>query len=90
MARGVPVIAGRCSVFPEVLGDAALLVDGESETEVAHALQQVANESALRRRLVARGFERASGLSWRGCAAATAAVYRRVMGTEERGPLGQA
>ncbi|HME70964.1 MAG TPA: glycosyltransferase family 1 protein, partial [Myxococcota bacterium] len=84
MARGVPVVAGRCSVFPEVLGDAALLVDVESETEVAHALEQIASDEALRRRLVERGRERASAFTWERCAAATAAIYRRVTRTQQR------
>jgi glycosyltransferase involved in cell wall biosynthesis len=78
MARGVPVIAGRCSVFPEVLGDAALLVDVESETEVAHALEQIASDGTIRRRLVEQGRERASAFTWERCAASTAAIYRQV------------
>ena len=80
MARGVPVVAGRCSVFPEVLGDAALSVDVESEAEVTHALTQIATDPAIRRRLMERGRERASAFSWERCAVATAAIYRRVAG----------
>ena len=81
MIRGVPVVAGRCSVFPEVLGDAALLVDVESEVEVAHALEQIASDGAIRRRLVEQGRERASAFTWERCAASTAAIYRRVSQT---------
>jgi len=78
MVRGIPVVAGRCSVFPGVLGDAALLVDVDSEAEVVRALEQVAKDSAIRRRLVERGRERASALTWERCAAKTVAIYRRV------------
>jgi glycosyltransferase involved in cell wall biosynthesis len=78
MARGVPVLAGRCSVFPEVLDGAALLVDVESESEVVRALQEIAGDGALRRRLAQQGRERASGFTWERCAASTAAIYRRV------------
>jgi glycosyltransferase involved in cell wall biosynthesis len=81
MARGVPVVAGRCSVFPEVLGDAALLVDVESDTEVARALLQIVRDTAIRRRLVERGRERASAFTWERCAVATAAIYRRLTKT---------
>jgi len=81
MIRGVPVVAGRCSVFPEVLGDAALLVDVELEVEVAHALEQIASDGAIRRRLVEQGRERASAFTWERCAASTAAIYRRVSQT---------
>lgn len=78
MIRGIPVVAGRCSVFPEVLGDAALLVDVESEAQVAHALEQIASDGAIRRRLVEQGRERACALTWERCAASTASIYRRV------------
>jgi glycosyltransferase involved in cell wall biosynthesis len=80
MARGVPVVAGRCTVFPEVLGDAALLIDLESETSVALALEKVAGDPALRQRLAERGRERALTFTWERCAQATAAIYRRVAG----------
>ena len=83
MARGVPVVAGRCSVFPEVLGDAALLIDAESEAEVARALGKIVEDRALRLRLAERGRERASSFTWERCAAATAAIYRRVAGSRQ-------
>ena len=38
MAAGIPVIAGNRSALPEVCGDAAVLVDPESEEELASAL----------------------------------------------------
>ncbi len=78
MARGVPVVASRCSVLPEVLGDAALLVDPDAQGAAAAALRRVLDDEPLRGRLALAGRNRAASYTWERCAAATAAVYRSV------------
>lgn len=55
MARGTPVIAGQTSAIPEVLGDAAVLVDPLDVDDIAGALVQVAASASLRAQLVSRG-----------------------------------
>lgn len=57
MACGTPVVASRLSSFPEVAGDAALLVEAEEE-EVTQALLDLDQDEALRRRLIDRGKRR--------------------------------
>lgn len=57
MACGTPVVASRLSSFPEVAGDAVLLVEAEEE-EVAQALLDLDQNEALRRRLIDRGKRR--------------------------------
>ena len=58
MAVGTPVIAGRTSAIPEVLGDAALLVDPFDVDAIADALLRLAGSEALRADLAARGYTR--------------------------------
>jgi len=59
MACGTPVLAANRTSLPEVLGDAALLVDPEREDDVAAGLAQLLDNADLRAQLRARGLRRA-------------------------------
>jgi len=80
MASGTPVVAARTSAVVEVAGDAALLVDPRDAAGLAAALRRLLHDQALHAQLVAAGRRRASVFSWQRTAAATLAVYRRVVG----------
>lgn len=77
MACGAPVVAANNSSIPEVAGDAALLVDAESPTSIARAMERVLSDAALRDELVVRGLQRAASFSWQRCARETVAVYQK-------------
>ena len=64
MAAGVPVITSNVSSLPEVVGDAALLVDPMDAGAIADAMARVLNDQALRARLIARGYDRITCFSW--------------------------
>jgi glycosyltransferase involved in cell wall biosynthesis len=64
MACGTPVLASNTTCFPEILGDAALLVNPDSSDEVSHGISQICNDSKLRANLIEKGFIRASGYRW--------------------------
>jgi len=78
MASGIPIVAMRASSVPEVVGDAALLVEGADVRTWAGAVRQVLGSAALRAELVRRGLARAATFSWTRCAEQTIAVYRAV------------
>jgi glycosyltransferase involved in cell wall biosynthesis len=78
MARGVPVITSDCSALPEVAGDAALLVDPRSSSDLAEALTRLASGFALRQELAARGLTRAQSYAWSRAVTATYSVYREL------------
>jgi glycosyltransferase involved in cell wall biosynthesis len=80
MQSGCPVIASNASSIPEVVGDAALLVDSRSEAQIADAMCRVATEPECARALRERGLERAQRFSWRRCAEATLAAYDAACG----------
>lgn len=63
MACGTPVIAANRPAIPEVVGDAALLIDPASPDSLREALRKVSGEG-VRQELIARGFERARLFSW--------------------------
>ena len=75
MAAGTPVVASDASCLPEVLGDAALLVDPSDATAFASAVESVLDKPDLRSRMVSAGTARAKSFTWAKCAAETAAVY---------------
>jgi glycosyltransferase involved in cell wall biosynthesis len=64
MAAGVPVITSNVSSLPEVVGDAALLIDPLDPDAIAAAMARVLSEPALRADMVRRGYERAKAFSW--------------------------
>ncbi len=78
MACGCPVIVSSAGALPEVVGDAALVVDPNDPQALAEAIRQVLTDSSLRHRLVTAGLRRAAQFSWERCARETEQVYERV------------
>lgn len=77
MACGTPVIVSNISSLPEVVGDAALLVNPECDDEITVALWRLLTDQALRAELRAKGLQRAAAFSWSRAAEQTMAVYRK-------------
>ena len=75
MACGCPVIALRRSAVPEVVGEAALLLDAPDETALAVLLDRVLGERDLRAELRSRGLARAAQFSWTRAAEGIEGVY---------------
>jgi glycosyltransferase involved in cell wall biosynthesis len=80
MACGVPVLAASTSCFPEVAGDAALLVDPEDTAALEAGLRAIAGDAGLRERLASAGRARAARFTWEATARATLEVYRQAVG----------
>ena len=64
MACGTPVVASDRTAIPEVVGDAALLVDPYDPEMLAQALRRVVEDEVLRSELKTRGLIRAKLFSW--------------------------
>jgi glycosyltransferase involved in cell wall biosynthesis len=69
MAAGVPVVASTGGSLPEVLGDAALLVDPLDPRAIADALLRACSDTPLRTTLIQRGHARAAAFDWNRTAA---------------------
>ncbi len=65
MRAGIPVVASTAGSLPEVLDDAAVLVDPHDGDALAAAIVRVIGDDACRADLVARGRARAARYSWR-------------------------
>lgn len=78
MASGTPVVASNVSSLPEVVGDAAVIVNPENVFDIARGIREVLLDEDLRRRLVERGFEQVKRFSWERTAREVLEVYRQV------------
>jgi glycosyltransferase involved in cell wall biosynthesis len=79
MVCGCPVICSNTSSLPEVAGDAAILIDPRDAEGLAHALDTVLDDSALRRSLALRGLMKAAEFSWEHTALKTLEVFANMV-----------
>jgi glycosyltransferase involved in cell wall biosynthesis len=64
MASGTPVITSNVSSLPEVVGDAAMLIDPYEPDAIAGAMRRVLVDDRLRDDMRERGLARAREFSW--------------------------
>src|SRR5581483_3356582 len=64
MSHGTPVVTSNTSSIPEVVGNAAVLVNPENVFDIMRALHRVLLDQPLRERLKQRGYEQAQRFSW--------------------------
>jgi glycosyltransferase involved in cell wall biosynthesis len=77
MASGTPVITSNVSSLPEVVGEAAMIVNPENVFDIAKGIKEVLLDDELRLRLIRAGIEQARKFSWEETARRVLAVYRR-------------
>jgi len=78
-AHELPVVAARAGALPEVVGDAAELVDPHSPTDMANGLMRVIADASRRVELIARGRERVRRFSWSAAAATVLDAFGRLI-----------
>jgi glycosyltransferase involved in cell wall biosynthesis len=79
MASGTPVITSNVSSLPEVVGDAALLIDPYEPQAIAAAMHRVLTEPALREDLRRRGFAQVNKFSWERSIRRVRQIYDEVL-----------
>jgi len=84
MGCGTPVVTSNTTSIPEVVGDAAVLVDPLSATELAGALEMVLSSPELRSQLIEKGKARLERYSWHTCAKETRNIYQQVLSKHGR------
>jgi glycosyltransferase involved in cell wall biosynthesis len=80
MAHGTPVVTSNTSSLPEVVGNAALMVNPENVFEIRRALQQALLDAEVRTRMKQRGYEQAQRFSWASSVSRILEIYREVAG----------
>src|SRR5581483_1936303 len=86
MACGTPVVCSDTSSLPEVVGDAALMVDPRAADDLAGALRRLLDDVALRAELREAGLARARAFSWQRNARETLAVYHEAAAERDAPP----
>jgi glycosyltransferase involved in cell wall biosynthesis len=81
MAHGTPVLTSNTSSIPEVVGNAAVLVNPENVFEMMRALERVLLDHPLRERMRQRGYDQVKKFSWDSSAAEILAGYEEVTGS---------
>ncbi|GBE57252.1 alpha-D-kanosaminyltransferase [bacterium BMS3Abin01] len=79
MACRTPVVASNLTSIPEVVSDAAMLVNPLNTGEIAAALEMILSSGEIRRDLIDRGSARAAQFSWYRSAEQTREIYEKVI-----------
>ena len=79
MACGTPVLASQLSSLPEVLGDAALMVNPYQVEEIAEGIQQLIENAPLRKELIRRGLQQVKRYSWEEAARRYLVLFAQVL-----------
>lgn len=78
MACGAPVVASNASCLPEILGDAALLVDPLDVHAIADSIYNILTNNELRHKLMSKGIARAKQFTWKNTARQTLVIYDNI------------
>lgn len=81
MACGTPVIVSDTASLPEIVGDAALLVDPYSVESISKAMECLFLDTGLHSKLKDKGLERAAAFTWERSVDIIADVYEQ-LGTQ--------
>jgi len=75
MACGIPVIASTTGAIPEIVGDAAILVDPRNKLEFKEVLLKLLADQEMKNYLSQLGFKRVKNFSWERTARETLNIY---------------
>jgi len=80
MAHGTPVVTSNTSSLPEVVGNAAVLVNPENVFEIMRGVHRVLIDQTLREKLKQRGYEQAQKFSWELSASQLLRAFEEIAG----------
>ncbi|MFX3635411.1 MAG: glycosyltransferase family 4 protein [Candidatus Pristimantibacillus sp.] len=79
MQCGAPLLTSSTSSMPEVVGDAAVLVDPENVESIAQGLQNLLTDTQLRKTLRERGFQQIRSMDWTAVTERAAAAFKNLL-----------
>ncbi len=78
MASGTPIVAAYAAAIPEIVGNAAILVDPFDIDGLAISIVDLLDNKSLSQDLVKRGFDRSAMFSWEKTATQTIEIYEKL------------
>lgn len=79
MVCGLPVIASNVTSLPEVVDDAAILVDPLDVVHIAKSVEQIFTNLPVRDNLIQKGLKRAAQFNWHNTAEQIAQIYESLL-----------
>lgn len=79
MQCGVATVTSNVSSIPEVVEDAAMLVDPENEDDICQAMYKMYRNSALKSDLITKGLQQAEKFSWEITAREHMEIYHQIL-----------
>ena len=79
MACGTPVITSSTGAIPEVVGNAAYLINPRKEEDLKEAIIKLLNDQSLKNELIRCGLARAKQFSWQRMAEETLDIYKSII-----------
>lgn len=79
MVHGTPVVTSNTSSLPEVVGNAAVLVNPENVFEIMRALQRVLLDQGFRERMKMRSYQQSQRFSWESSARRVLQMYAELV-----------
>jgi glycosyltransferase involved in cell wall biosynthesis len=86
MAAGLPIASSSRGPMPEVLGEAGVYFDPDSDSSITDALRKLMLDAPLRAKLAELAWEKAKAYSWQRCATDTFAFIARVAHQRDTSP----
>lgn len=80
MVAGTPVVASNVSALPEVLGDAAMLVNPDNVFDISRGIHDVLLDTELKATLIEKGYAQAKQYSWTRAAELVLKIYKEAAG----------
>ncbi len=84
MACGTPVVCSNVNSLPEVVGDAAEIVNPENVFDIARGMREVLLDRTRRSGLVERGFQQARQFNWERTAQQVLDAYEEIGSSKKR------
>jgi glycosyltransferase involved in cell wall biosynthesis len=84
MACGTPVVCSHVSSLPEVVGEAAEVVNPENVFDIARGMREVLLNAERRRKMVELGFEQTQRFSWERTAQQVLDAYQEIASYKKR------
>jgi glycosyltransferase involved in cell wall biosynthesis len=79
LKAGVAIVTSNQSVFPEIVGDAAILVNPYDIRSIADGMRQLLDNPELRKEKILLGLQKAKQYSWEKAAMDTISVYYKIL-----------
>ena len=80
MAHNIPVITSNVSSLPELVSEAALMIDPNQPLEIAKAIKIILKDDKYRQNLIAKGLKRVELFSWEKTAEEYLAYFNNLLG----------